>query len=267
VVGLGVGVYAGIRERRESIRDIVMTDLCPFTLGTSVANSSDDGSLLYSPIIERNSILPCSRLQRYCTAADSQSQVIVDIYQGEERYSKDNLKLGELTVPVPNAPAGKESVDIRFTYDINGILEVEVTVVSTGKVYRELLFGKDTAVTEKEARQRLKELSQVKLPPQNREGIRALVARGERLYAQSTGREREKVGQALNAFLLVASTQAPTALARKIKDFGGFLASVEKYILGVGIFPSDVSEEDAASQEENIPGQDPSGSDSGPPLQ
>jgi len=271
VVGLGAGVYAGIRERRESIRDIVMTDLCPFTLSVDVRNEIDEHSPLCSPIIERNSILPSSRARRYCTAADSQKQIRVEVLQGEERYSKDNLKLGEFTVPVPVAPAGQESVDIRFTYDINGILEVEVTVVSTGAVRRELFLGQNTTLTDEEVRQRLKELSQLKLPPQNREGIRALIALGERLYAQSTGREREAVARALESFLLAASTQAPTALAREINAFGDFLASVEKDILGLGVLPSDFDEEDDASREENVPGPassrgDPSGGASGPPL-
>ena len=69
----------------------------------------------------------------FSTAADYQSEVKIEILQGEEPYAEDNVQLGVVTVAVPKKKKGMESVDVRFTYDINGILEVEVTVVSTGK--------------------------------------------------------------------------------------------------------------------------------------
>ena len=72
-------------------------------------------------------------MQRYYTVSDYQSEVKVDIRQGEEPYAEDNLKLGVLKVSIPKKKKGEECIDIRFTYDINGILEVEVTVVSNGK--------------------------------------------------------------------------------------------------------------------------------------
>ena len=65
---------------------------------------------------------------------DMQREIRVEVFQGEHSLCRDNRKLGEYTVRGlrPAAPAGK-SVDVRFTYDLNGILEVETTVVSTGK--------------------------------------------------------------------------------------------------------------------------------------
>lgn len=250
VVGLGVGVYAGIRERRESIQDIVMTDLCPFTLGTSVRNKVNSALPRYAPIIERNSVLPCSQVERHCTTANFQTQVSVDVFQGEERYAKDNLKLGEFTVPVPPGPAGEESIDIRFTYDINGILEVEVTVVSTGQVFRELFLGQNNTLTDEQVRQRLKELAQLKLPLQEREETRTLIALGERLYAQSTGRTRDALADGLDYFMEIATHGAPTALAREVSIFKKFLQSMEERILGQGLFPSDSSEDDDELEEE-----------------
>ena len=273
VVGLGVGVYAGIRERRESIRDIVMTDLCPFTLGTGVKNKTNPSLPLFDPIIERNSVLPCSRVVRNYTTVNFQTKVKVDAFQGEARYCKDNLKLGEFTVQVPSAPAGKEAVDIRFTYDINGILEVEVTVVSTGQVYRELFLGKNNTLTDEQVKQRLKELSSLKLPAHGRDEIRALIAHAERLYAQSTGRAREAVAESLDYFMGVADKGAPTTLAREINTFREFLQSVEKHILGEGLFPSDFPKDDEEEFEEEdfpkpaSPQGNSSGGDSSPPMQ
>ena len=182
VVGMGAGVYAGVRERHGQVRDIVMTDLCPFTLGTSIIGKGKSDLKRMSPIIERNSALPCSRVKTYYTAAEGQKEILVDVYQGEERYCRDNLLLGSISVPVPPAPKGKEAVDTRFTYDINGILEVEVTVSSTGEMRREIFIGKGNTLTEEEIQARLADLEALKINPHNMDEIKTLLARGERLY-------------------------------------------------------------------------------------
>ena len=133
LIARGLGLVCGVMERKDEVRDYVLTDICPFTLGTSVNNDADHQHPYMSAIIERNTVLPCSRVQRYYTVSDYQSEVKVDIRQGEEPYAEDNLQLGVLKVPIPKKKKGEECIDIRFTYDINGILEVEVTVVSNGK--------------------------------------------------------------------------------------------------------------------------------------
>ena len=76
------------------------------------------------------------------TVHDNQNIINVEILQGESRLSKDNIYLGELNIPVPLRKAGEEAVDIRYTYDINGILEVEVTALSTG-VKRSMVIEKN----------------------------------------------------------------------------------------------------------------------------
>ncbi|MBJ7988213.1 Hsp70 family protein, partial [Bacillus cereus] len=76
----------------------------------------------FFPIIERNTPIPVSRVERLYTVNDRQHSILVDVYQGENRLVKNNLKLGELKIKVPPAPAGQAAIDIRYTYDINGIL-------------------------------------------------------------------------------------------------------------------------------------------------
>ena len=88
-------------------------------------NPTDEDNLLMSPIIERNSALPTSKVENYYTVSNGQDRLRIQVYQGDAMYCRDNLKLGELDLPVPPAPAGKEGGAVRFTYDINGILEVE----------------------------------------------------------------------------------------------------------------------------------------------
>jgi molecular chaperone HscC len=73
-------------------------------------------------------------VKRFFTASDLQTVIVIVVYQGEHSSCDKNQKLGEYRVEeVPRALAAKEAVDVRFTYDLNGILEVETTVVSTMK--------------------------------------------------------------------------------------------------------------------------------------
>lgn len=123
-----------MKERNELIKDIVLTDVCPYTLGTEISVLKEgeyyEGGH-FCPIIERNTVVPVSRTERLYTIHDNQSSIKVEILQGESRFAKNNVYLGEINTPVPIGKAGEQAVDVTYTYDINSILEVEVTVVST----------------------------------------------------------------------------------------------------------------------------------------
>lgn len=82
LIARGLGLVCGVMERKDEVRDYVLTDICPFTLGTSVNNDADHQHPYMSAIIERNTVLPCSRVQRYYTVSDYQSEVKVDIRRG-----------------------------------------------------------------------------------------------------------------------------------------------------------------------------------------
>lgn len=136
-VALGAAVQAGINKNEiVGNNTIAIFDVCNHSLGTEVvrdtANGYKDG--FYDRLILRDTHLPFSRTNRYNTTSDYQESVIVGIYQGEDNLVENNIKLGELEVNgIPANKAGEECVDITFKYNINGILEVSVIVVSTGK--------------------------------------------------------------------------------------------------------------------------------------
>src|SRR4051812_21481603 len=137
-IALGAAVQAGLKSGAiKSQNGIMITDVCPFTLGVEVMGRSGGGekvSGLFSAIIPRNSTVPISRTETYSTTSDGQRQVDVRIYQGEERLVRNNTFLDAYTVEgVPPAPMGSEHVAVTFTYDVNGILNVRTKVVSTGK--------------------------------------------------------------------------------------------------------------------------------------
>ncbi|MDR2528597.1 MAG: Hsp70 family protein [Synergistaceae bacterium] len=225
LVARGVGIYAGIKERREDIRDLVLTDVCPFTLGVAVRNKEDPKRSFMSPIIERNNILPSSKTHRYFTASEYQTQIEIEVYQGESLYCDENLKLGSLTINVPSAPKGVEGVDVRFTYDINGILEVEVR--SDVKTMRKLFVDEGNPMSQEEIERRLKELMALKIHPRDKEENRLLLARAERCYAETSGSLREQISLALRHFLRELGRQEERSTRNARERFAKFLDQVD----------------------------------------
>ena len=237
-VALGAGICAGMKARAGDLKELVLTDVCPFTLGVSRYNESEPERDLMSPIIERNSVLPSSKMGIYYTIRDGQDKVDVQVYQGEHRYCADNTLLGRLLVPVPPAPRGRQSIRIRFTYDINGLLEVEV-VNEAGHAERLVLQNKDMSA--EEAERRLKELSRLKLHPRDQEEYRAMVARGERLYAVTVGSLREQVGTLLDWYQKVLSSQEALKIAKATKRLDRFFDQGEAYLGDAALPPPEPS--------------------------
>ena len=179
-----------MKERKEAIKEVILTDVCPFTLGTEVVREWEKGYFengVFCPIIERNTIIPASRTERLYTVRDDQTKIRVNVLQGESRFAKNNLSLGELNIEVPSAPAGEEAVDVTYTYDINSILEVEVKVVSTGKKEKQVFGGKNADMTPEEIAARFETLSYLKIHPRDREENKYLLTLGERMYEESLG--------------------------------------------------------------------------------
>ena len=231
-IALGAGICAGMKARASGLRELVLTDVCPFTLGIASYNENEPSRHLMSPLIERNSVLPSSKMGVYYTARDNQKEVEIQIYQGENRYCAENTLLGRLELPVPPAPRGQQSVRVRFTYDINGLLEVEAAN-EAGRMSRLVLQNKD--MSQEEVQRRLKELEGLKLHPREQEGPRALLARGERLYAVTVGELRERVARMLDWYQDQLSSQEPLRVAKAGRKMERFFDLVEDYVGGASM--------------------------------
>lgn len=202
-VALGAALQAAMKERREEVREVILTDVCSFTLGTEVVIEYEEGKLedgRFCPIIERNTVIPASHTERLYTARDNQEQVRVRVLQGESRFARNNLFLGELEIAVPKGPKGQEAVDVTYTYDINALLEVEVKVVSTGLVQKLVIKGDNNQMTEEEVRKRMEELAYLKIQPRDYEENRLVLTRAERMYEEALGERRKKLDRYITAF-------------------------------------------------------------------
>ena len=224
-VALGAAIQAAMKERKESIKEVVLTDVCPFTLGTEVVVDLGNGfkeSGHYCPIIERNTIIPASRTDRFYTIHDNQSKISIRVLQGESRLADNNLELGVLEIEVPQRKAGDESVDVTYTYDINSILEVEARVISTDKKYRKIIKGQYTEMTDEEIEERFKELAYLKVPPREQETNKLILLRAERLYEEALGIDREVLENEVRKFELALGSQDKRIIEKereKLKEF------------------------------------------------
>ncbi len=202
-VALGAAVQAAMKERREEVKEVILTDVCSFTLGTEVVVEYDEGKFedgRFCPIIERNTVIPASHTERLYTARDNQTSVRVRVLQGESRFARNNLYLGELEIEVPKGPKGSESVDVTYTYDINSLLEVEVRVVSTGITKKMIIKGQDNQMTEEEIKKRMEELAYLKIQPRDFEENRLVLLRAERMYEEALGERRQRLDRYITAF-------------------------------------------------------------------
>ncbi len=244
LVALGAGMVAGIKERKQELQDIVMTDVCPFSLGINVINRANANATIFSPIIQRNTTLPISKVARYVTSADNQTDLRFGIYQGENYYCSDNLQIGEILVSVPKGPEGQEGADVRFTYDINGILEVEVKVVSTNEVKKLYIQSDDTSYTEEEMQKLMGELKELKKDYTKDEKVIYVLELGKRLYEENIGEIREIIGRELNSFEYVVSTQDAFKIRKAYERALSFFEQIDSSRYGEIDFKNFIEEED-----------------------
>lgn len=234
VVAVGAATQAAMKERNEAVKEIILTDVCPFTLGTDIVVTRSGGykeNGHYLPIIERNTVIPVSRTERLYTASDNQSHILVKILQGESRYARNNVYLGEIEVPVPIGPAGKEAIDVTYTYDVNSILEVEVKVLSTKVSKRVVIKNEDTDMTDEEIEERLASLAALKIHPREQEENKLLLLRGDRMYEEATGDTRHIIELQMNAFEEVLDKQDRLEIESARKEFKDFLDTIEDDII------------------------------------
>jgi molecular chaperone HscC len=231
-VALGAAIQVALKERNVSLKEMILTDVCPYTLGTDVIRRSNNGSVdsgYFLPIIERNTPIPVSRVERLYTAHDQQSIISVEVYQGESRLVKNNVKIGELEVAVPKAERGEQSIDVRYTYDINGVLEVEVTVVKTQERKTIVIEQNPGQSTPEAIQARLQELAHLKIHPRDRSENRLLLARCERLYEEYIGQEREYISQLTYEFERVLATQDDTLIRSEAAVLKQNLDNMERW--------------------------------------
>lgn len=232
VVAAGAAVMAGLKIKDQALDEVVMTDVCPYTLGVEVTRTLPSGQRVdghFSPIIERNSVVPISREETYSPVDDDQPEVELNIYQGESRLVRDNILLGTLKMPLSRRPRAESSFQVRFTYDVNGLLEVEAGMPGSSQRQRIVIQSADRHMSDAEVQRRLQELASLKIHPREQTANRTLLARAERVYQVLRGDERHHLANEILLFEQVLEQQdarlIPPARARLTQE----IDALERY--------------------------------------
>lgn len=183
LVVLGLGKYIGIKQRDENIKDVVVTDICPFSLSTSTYNEQNPDLELSTVLIPKNSVLPTSKKMTLRTVHKGQTKVNISVFQGQAMYAKENLFLGQAFIHVPRNMHDYESFDLIYSYDINSMLYVEAVVHSTKEHYI-FRVSKGDVLEKVDASVRLDSIKEVSLGLYQNNEVDALLARIERIYRE-----------------------------------------------------------------------------------
>lgn len=197
-IAMGAGIFAEIKNRNEDLKDIIMTDICPFSLGVSTVDSMTN-ELITEFIISRNSSLPTSRLKEFYSMSPSQTHVKFDIYQGESIIPSKNTLLGSLVIDYANPEHQIQKFRVIMSYDINGILIVDVEG-KDGHLGEKVFMNKAGELSQEEINILRKNISNASLLRRNQEKSAAIIGRAERLFEESLEVERQIIFQYLSLY-------------------------------------------------------------------
>jgi molecular chaperone DnaK len=126
VVAVGAAVQGGVLAG--DVKDVLLLDVTPLSLGLETMGG------VFTKLIERNTTIPTSKSQVFSTAADSQTQVEINVLQGEREFAADNKSLGRFVLDgIPPAPRGIPQIEVTFNIDANGIVNVKASDKGSGK--------------------------------------------------------------------------------------------------------------------------------------
>ena len=201
VVALGASVQAALIQQDAAVDDMVMTDVCPFTLGVEIVKEFgghlQDG--YFQPVLHRNSTIPVSKEESFSTVTPNQTQVTLKVFQGDARKVADNVALGSLEVTgLPPGPAGSP-IYVRFTYDLSGVLEVEAYAPG-GTKFSTVLTNHIQGLSEEQIAVAKKRIKELKFYPRDDLENQKLARFAERMLGELHPTQRQRLDEALDMY-------------------------------------------------------------------
>ena len=215
VVTRGAALYAGMCARDRALEDRVVTDVASHSLGLQI--STRLGNQLVSgrfhPMIERGTVLPTSRLDRFSTLFRNQTAIKLRVFEGDARDVAENTLLGEVELGALPLGEPRAVVEVRFSYDSSGLLEVEARSLETEQVQRKILARDGRTLSTPELEQAKARLAQLRADPAEGALNRELLARAHLLWKDVVGEGREGLEAELGAFEEALQTRTPALIA------------------------------------------------------
>lgn len=183
MVAKGLGKYLGIKQRCSEVKNLVVTDICPFSLSTPIVNESDKGNPLAKVIIPKNTVLPSSKTVTLQAYKRGQKNILISVYQGEEMYESDNILLGRTDIKIPRNFKENEQFNITYSYDINSMLYVEIEIISTGEK-KVFIVGEDKKLESIKENKQLKAIKEISIKLNSSPEYDACKERTKRIFKE-----------------------------------------------------------------------------------
>jgi molecular chaperone HscC len=228
-VALGAAVQMALKAGDSTVADLVATDVAPFSLGIAIASQLGGSHVhgIFSPILERGTVLPASRVQNYRTMGDGQRELELEVYQGEHSLCAHNQKIGQYQIKgIPPRAAGEETIDVRFTYDMNGVLDVDATIVSTQKTATFTIQRTAGQLSKSQVEEARKRLARLKFHPREALPNVTILARTDALYAELVGADRLRLSQAIAMFRSALESQESSVIDAQREILSALLLSL-----------------------------------------
>jgi molecular chaperone HscC len=212
---MGAAVQAALRAHDSAVEDLVVTDVAPFSLGIAAVARFGARHVpgLFSAIIERGTPIPVSRSERFQTVTDGQREILIEVFQGEHAMCAQNVKLGTCRVTgIKPAAAGDGVIEVRFSYDLNGILEVETTVLESSKTSVLVIEQRPGALSSKQLATAREAMKRLKFHPRESLPNRTALARADALFVELTGTQRQELSEAIGAMHAALASQDPKTI-------------------------------------------------------
>jgi molecular chaperone DnaK len=249
VVAVGAAIQGGVLLG--DVKDVLLLDVTPLSLGVETLGG------VMTRLIERNTTIPTSRKETFSTASHNQSSVTIHVLQGEREFAKDNRTLGQFDLTgIPSAARGTPQIDVEFSIDANGILNVSATDKATGKSHNIEIKG-SSGLSDDEIDRMKREAEQNADDDKAKRELVETRNRAEQI-AYSTKKSLEEHGEKVEPEVRGEIESAISNLEEKIKGedkpaIEAALANLEKVSteLGKAVYE--------ASAQETAAGEDPAG--------